>query len=208
MHSDLDWTRQLIRWIRAACVMEATAPKPGNVHPGAAFEDVTYEDFVRSAEIVAPVLARAGELGVGWVMLEAVRATQAAIGRNTNLGIVRPLLAPLAAVPREPLPAEGDSDRVPRGLCSRSTTPATATRRFASRQAWRTGHGRGMRTSRGKPAVEPRGSDAAGRQAGPGGRLNMPTDSAVWSKRECLATGGLLRSRRLEDGRSSDCIWN
>lgn len=90
--------QQIADWIRAACLMEVTAPKPGNVHPGARFEDVSFDDFVRSAEVIAPVLARAGQLGVGWVMLEAVRATQEAVGRNTNLGIIL-LLAPLAAVP-------------------------------------------------------------------------------------------------------------
>jgi triphosphoribosyl-dephospho-CoA synthase len=86
--------------------MEATAPKPGNVHPGAAFEDVTYEDFVASANVAAPVIARARELGVGWVMHEAVRATHDAVGRNTNLGIII-LLAPLAAVPLERTLATG-----------------------------------------------------------------------------------------------------
>jgi triphosphoribosyl-dephospho-CoA synthase len=93
-----DDTTVLEHWIRTACVMEVTAPKPGNVHPGARFEDVSFDDFVRSAEVIAPVLARAGDLGVGWVMLEAVRTTREAVGRNTNLGIVL-LLAPLAAVP-------------------------------------------------------------------------------------------------------------
>jgi len=88
---------QTASWLRTACLMEATAPKPGNVHPGAAFADVTYEDFVRSAKVVAPILARAGELGVGWVILEAVRETRQAVGTNTNLGIIV-LLAPLAAV--------------------------------------------------------------------------------------------------------------
>lgn len=90
--------QQIADWIRTACLMEVTAPKPGNVHPGAAFEDVGFDDFVRSADVVAPVLARAGEFGVGWVMLEAVRTTRQEVGRNTNLGMIL-LLAPLAAVP-------------------------------------------------------------------------------------------------------------
>src|SRR5690606_20901943 len=59
-----------------------------------------FDDFVHSADAVAPLLARAAEFGVGWVMLEAVRATREAVGRNTNLGIIL-LLAPLAAVPAE-----------------------------------------------------------------------------------------------------------
>ena len=31
-----------------ACLLEATAPKPGNVHRGADFADVTYPEFVVS----------------------------------------------------------------------------------------------------------------------------------------------------------------
>ena len=80
--------------------MEVTAPKPGNVHPQAAFEDVTYADFVQSAAAVAPILARTDELGIGRTMFEAVQATQTEVGRNTNLGIIL-LLAPLAAVPQQ-----------------------------------------------------------------------------------------------------------
>ena len=36
-----------------ACVLEASAPKPGNVSPGRPFADVGYEDFVVSAEAIA-----------------------------------------------------------------------------------------------------------------------------------------------------------
>src|SRR5205823_6491464 len=61
--------------------------------------DLTYRDFVVSAEAIAPILARTAELGVGTAILGAVVATQKRVGRNTNLGVVL-LLAPLAAVPR------------------------------------------------------------------------------------------------------------
>jgi triphosphoribosyl-dephospho-CoA synthase len=80
-----------------AVICEVTAPKPGNVHRGADFEDVTYLDFVLSAVIVGPVLERTAELGLGRAVLEAVRATRDAVGTNTNLGTLL-LLAPLAAV--------------------------------------------------------------------------------------------------------------
>ena len=90
--------RQLLEdQIRAACVLEATAQKPGNVHPLHSFINLTYNDFVVSADRVAPILACTPELGVGRAILDAVTATQAGVGRNTNLGIVL-LLAPLAAV--------------------------------------------------------------------------------------------------------------
>jgi triphosphoribosyl-dephospho-CoA synthase len=78
-----------------ACALEAAAPKPGNVSPGRAFRDTSYEDFLVSAAALAPSLARAGDRGLGATILSCVEATSARIRRNTNLGIVL-LLAPLA----------------------------------------------------------------------------------------------------------------
>ena len=86
--------------IRLACVLEASAAKPGNVHPRAAFPDLTFEDFVRSAEAIAPVLSHTASTGVGRAVFQAVEATRAVVASNTNLGIVL-LLSPLAAVPRD-----------------------------------------------------------------------------------------------------------
>ena len=82
-----------------ACLLEATAPKPGNVHRGADFADMTFTDFVVSAAAIGPAMERAAERGVGTTVLEAVRATRRLVPVNTNLGTVL-LLAPLAAVPR------------------------------------------------------------------------------------------------------------
>ncbi|MBI3860767.1 MAG: triphosphoribosyl-dephospho-CoA synthase [Planctomycetia bacterium] len=91
--------RQLLEdQIRAACILEATARKAGNVHPLRSFSDLTYDDFVGSANVVAPILARTAESGVGLAVRDAVAATQKRVGRNTNLGIML-LLAPLAAMP-------------------------------------------------------------------------------------------------------------
>jgi triphosphoribosyl-dephospho-CoA synthase len=81
-------------------LLEVTAPKPGNVHRGADFDDLTFTDFLVSAAMIGPALARAGENGVGPAMLQAVEATQQAVGSNSNLGMIL-LLGPLAAVPRE-----------------------------------------------------------------------------------------------------------
>ncbi|MGE3803771.1 MAG: triphosphoribosyl-dephospho-CoA synthase [Gemmataceae bacterium] len=80
-----------------ACIWEATARKPGNVHPGRDFHDVTYVDFLASAVAIAPALDRAGQQPLGETILHAIQATQTMVGSNTNLGIVL-LLAPLAAV--------------------------------------------------------------------------------------------------------------
>lgn len=95
-----DWflARPIADAARRACRLEATVPKPGNVHPGAAFADLRYEDFVRAGDLCAPILARAGERGVGQTVLDCVRATRSAMSTNPNLGILL-LLAPLAAVP-------------------------------------------------------------------------------------------------------------
>jgi triphosphoribosyl-dephospho-CoA synthase len=86
-----------------ACIAEVSANKPGNVHVNAAFADTNWLDFVASAVAIGPVLDRAEELGVGQTVLRCVRATQAVVRHNTNLGIIL-LLAPLCAVPLdEPL---------------------------------------------------------------------------------------------------------
>lgn len=86
--------------VRLACLMEAAAPKPGNVHPGASFHDLTFADLVASAEAIEPVFRDSHERRVGSIILDAVKATRSAVGTNTNLGMIL-LLAPLAAVPRE-----------------------------------------------------------------------------------------------------------
>jgi triphosphoribosyl-dephospho-CoA synthase len=78
-----------------ACVLEASAEKPGNVTPSHDFDDTTYEDMLRSGIALGPELGRAGERGVGETVLAAVRASRDAAGANTNLGIAL-LLAPLA----------------------------------------------------------------------------------------------------------------
>jgi triphosphoribosyl-dephospho-CoA synthase len=78
-----------------ACVAELDAPKPGNVHVFAAGHGMTAEAFVVSADAAAPAVAAEG-LRVGARILGAVEATFAAVGANTNLGIIL-LCAPLAA---------------------------------------------------------------------------------------------------------------
>ncbi len=85
--------------IELACLMEATARKPGNVHPGASFSDLCYDDFVKGAAAIAPIIALAGRRGIGRTVLMAIEATRDQVASNLNLGIVL-LLAPLAAVPR------------------------------------------------------------------------------------------------------------
>ena len=83
-----------------ACILEATARKPGNVHRFQDFADLSYLDFLVSAGAIASILAEARGRRVGATVLECVRATRKVVATNTNLGIIL-LLAPLAAVPAE-----------------------------------------------------------------------------------------------------------
>lgn len=85
-----------------ACLFEVTAPKHGNVHRAADFPDLHFADFLASATAIGPVFEQATEKSVGLTIRDAIRATQAMVRTNTNLGIVL-LLSPLASVPR-PVP--------------------------------------------------------------------------------------------------------
>ena len=78
-----------------ACLLEVSAPKPGNVSPGRHFADLRYEDFLASALAIGEPMAVAGEHGVGVTVLDAIEATARWSRSNTNLGIVL-LFAPLA----------------------------------------------------------------------------------------------------------------
>lgn len=108
--------------VQFACLLEASAPKPGNVSPGRHFHDTRYEDFLASAAAIGPAFLHAAEWPLGAVIREAVRATRAAVGRNTNLGIIL-LLAPLARAARDP--RDGDlRARTARALHEGTTTDA------------------------------------------------------------------------------------
>jgi triphosphoribosyl-dephospho-CoA synthase len=88
-------TGVVARAAQLACVLEASAEKPGNVTPSHDFDDTSYEDMLRSGIALGPELGRADERSVGATVLAAVRASRGAAGANTNLGIAL-LLAPLA----------------------------------------------------------------------------------------------------------------
>ena len=78
-----------------ACLLEVSAPKPGNVSPGRDFHDTRYEDFLASAIAIGPPFAAVGERPLGATIRAAVEETGRWTRCNTNLGIVL-LLAPLA----------------------------------------------------------------------------------------------------------------
>ena len=86
---------RIVAAFKWACHTELDAPKPGNVHVFAEGKRMTVDQFVRSADAAAGPLAAQGAR-VGLRIHGAVTATLAAVGTNTNLGIIL-LCAPLAA---------------------------------------------------------------------------------------------------------------
>src|SRR5687768_4055615 len=93
-----------------ACLLEVSAPKPGNVSPGRHFADTRYEDFLASAVAIGAPLAGAGTRPLGATIRLAIEATARWTKSNTNLGIVL-LLAPLARAAAESgVAAESGSD--------------------------------------------------------------------------------------------------
>jgi triphosphoribosyl-dephospho-CoA synthase len=78
-----------------ACLLEASAPKPGNVSPGQSFADAHYEDYLASAAAIGSALGGSATQPLGTTVRLAVEATSHWTFANTNLGIVL-LLAPLA----------------------------------------------------------------------------------------------------------------
>ena len=91
--ADFRW--DIARAAQAACIMEASAPKVGNVNRRHDFSDCLLEDFQLSAVAIGEPLGRVKAQGVGKTVLAAIRATRSVVPTNTNLGIVL-LLAPLA----------------------------------------------------------------------------------------------------------------
>jgi triphosphoribosyl-dephospho-CoA synthase len=84
----------LAKAVEEACLTEIRALKPGNVSVHSEGHGMTARQFVVSAQAISPALTEPG-ISVGQRILQAVQATQATAGCNTNLGIVL-LLAPLA----------------------------------------------------------------------------------------------------------------
>jgi len=80
----------------AACILEATAAKPGNVHPGASFPDLDCDELCAAAVAIAPVIEAAPSTRLGLTVRRAVEASRGLTRSNANLGIVL-AMAPLAA---------------------------------------------------------------------------------------------------------------
>ena len=89
-----------------ACILEARAPKAGNVQPGKEFEGTTLRHFLDAAGAISGPLDRARENSLGDTILEAVKESRKVTDQNVNLGIIL-LLAPLASVPAGSAPRDG-----------------------------------------------------------------------------------------------------
>ena len=107
-----------------ACLLEVTAPKPGNVSPRQHFDDVAYEHFLASATAIGPAMGQAGHAPLGQTVLRAIQATRRWTTTNTNLGMVL-LFAPLAcAAAREFASARELRQSVAEVLCSTTVDDA------------------------------------------------------------------------------------
>jgi triphosphoribosyl-dephospho-CoA synthase len=107
-----------------ACLLEVSAPKPGNVTPAAAFRDTRYEHFLASAAAIRTAFLDAGAHPIGATILRAIRDTRHWTSVNTNLGMVL-LLAPLARAASLSHP-ESLRDRVRNVLASTTVADADA----------------------------------------------------------------------------------
>ena len=84
-----------------AGVLEGAAEKVGNVTPTRSFADARFDDFVTSALLLGPAVARARPGRVGWAVWKSVEATRKVTPTNTNLGLAL-LFAPIVAAWRSP----------------------------------------------------------------------------------------------------------
>ncbi len=90
-----DFRWDIARAGAAACLLEAAAPKVGNVNRHYDFADCLLEDFLLSAMAIKKPLGWVHRQAVGASILEAVTLTRQITATNTNLGIVL-LMVPLA----------------------------------------------------------------------------------------------------------------
>ena len=100
--------RSIADAVRWACVLEATAPKVGNVHPSKSFSDLCYADFVLAGGHAADAFATHPGCFSRAVELAASRIAES-IGTNVNLGILL-LLGPLVQSEDEQPSVRADSE--------------------------------------------------------------------------------------------------
>lgn len=97
-----------------ACALDVAVRKPGNVSWQAAGHGMQAAQFITSAEVAADALFARGD-SVGRRIEAAVAATRAAVGCNTNLGILL-LCAPIALAAERMGQAAGEAADLRRAL--------------------------------------------------------------------------------------------
>ncbi len=98
--AETDLTARIERAFIDACLLDVMALKPGNVGIHGSGHGMETADFIRSARVATQPLCAANRT-VGERIYGAIAVTRAAVGTNTNLGIVL-LAAPLAQAAYEP----------------------------------------------------------------------------------------------------------
>ncbi len=104
--SDFDLTPGSVAAL--ACCLEVAAPKPGNVHRSADFEDLRLEDFLTSAVVLGQIIDQTSGATVGETLLSVIEATQTVVRTNSNLGIAL-LIVPLAKAGQRSRPLTAES---------------------------------------------------------------------------------------------------
>jgi len=89
--------QQAVLW---ACQLDVDSLKVGNVSIYRQGHGMHKEEFIRSAHAIAPLITRS-EWSIGERILACVEATQKAVNKNTNLGIIL-LVVPLVAAAQHP----------------------------------------------------------------------------------------------------------
>lgn len=104
MNKQAELRQDLIGLYLHVCQLDVQSLKPGNISVYSGGKDLSVDDFLNSAEASAePITDPKSSLGLR--ILNAVSATQSAVGTNTNLGMVM-LMAPLIQAKLEMLEAE------------------------------------------------------------------------------------------------------
>lgn len=169
-----------------ACLLEASAPKPGNVAPGRHFADTRYEHFLASAAAIGGPLGGVGDRPVGASIRLAIEFTSRFTSANTNLGIVL-LLVPLARA--AVLAADSGPDpagTAMRGLTARAAPSGVGATPGADSRSMRGGDSRlqDLRTSLRRVLAASTVDDArdvyaAIRMASPGGLGEVETEDVA-----------------------------
>jgi triphosphoribosyl-dephospho-CoA synthase len=102
---------EIVAAAQLACLLEASAAKPGNVSPGRRFDDLEYEDFLAAAAAIGEPLSGAAARRLGPTIRLAVEATARWTRSNVNLGIVL-LLSPLTRAAMEVLGSDPGTGRL------------------------------------------------------------------------------------------------